>query len=424
MSVRPDLDPTVRAILDRLPESGDMAEAAMLPAECYTSPAFFEFERQTVFSRRWICVGHQGQIPGAGDFLTPSVAGEPLIVVRTPEGIRAMSAICRHRGQIVACEPGHAARGFTCPLHFWSYDLHGRFLGATRMGGPEAIEKLRQTAQLPQIRCEIWHGLIFVNLNPEAAPLAPSLAKLESFWANYEDADLVVVPPRMSDCPLPWNWKIHYENFTDAYHPEFVHRGTHDFAPSVQPEGGVRFTEMQRDDDAIVRSVPLLRPDGGMMEAGWGEPPAFPPIATLTPEQRARITFAMVPPSLTLVFAPNAVAYQLIAATAVDQTFASNDRVTTGGWVIPRSTRELPDFDRRAAAIQEGARRSGSRMCRSISRCRSASGRVSRRGCGRSNTARWKRRCYSSTPGCCAPIARVPRVSREAPNWAVRCHIA
>jgi hypothetical protein len=110
-------------------------------------------------------------------------------------------------------------------------------------------------------------------------------------------------------------------------------------------------------DNAIVRSVPLLRSDGGMMEAGWGEPPAFPPIEVLTSEQRRRLTFAMIPPSLTLVFAPNTVAYQMISAAGVEKTYASNDRITAGGWIVPRTTRALSDFDRRAAAVQEGAKK-------------------------------------------------------------------
>ncbi|MGH7014773.1 MAG: aromatic ring-hydroxylating oxygenase subunit alpha [Stellaceae bacterium] len=359
MSYLSNIAPAIKSIFDQLPDlAGHDAEAPMLPKECYTSPDFFEFERHAVFSYSWICVGHQDQLPKRGDFLTPVVAGEHLIVVRLEDGtVHAMSAVCRHRGQLVACEPGSGARNFICPLHFWTYDLRGQFLGATRMGGPEEIERLRKTAKLPGVRTELWHGFVFVNLDPNARPLALSLAKLEPFWKNYENADLVAVPPKMSDDPLPWNWKIHYENFIDAYHPEFVHRKTHDFAPSNHPDGGVQFTTMARDDNAIVRSVPLLSPDGGMMDEGWGPNPAFPPITQLSSAQRRRLTFAMVPPSLTLVFAPNAIAYQHIAATAVDKTYASNDRVTAGGWLIPKSTRALPDFDRRTALIQEGARK-------------------------------------------------------------------
>ena len=147
----------------------------------------------------------------------------------------------------------------------------------------------------------------------QAAPLGASLAKLEPIWEGYEAADLIAMPPVTGDTPLPWNWKVQVENFTDAYHPEFVHRGTHDFAPSVHPGGGVAFTAMQDGDNAIVRTVPMIKPDGGMMQDGWGAEAAFPAIDTLPDAQRKRLTFVMVPPSMTLVFAPGAVAYTLLS---------------------------------------------------------------------------------------------------------------
>lgn len=352
------LSPCVQDILAKLPAlEGNEAAAPMLPRECYTSPEFFEFERSQVFARTWMCVGHAQQLPRPGDYLAPSVGREPLLIVRGDDGaIHAMSAVCQHRGHVIACEPGSAKGGFQCPLHTWSYDLEGRLLGAPRMGRDD-MACWRGTIRLPQVRHEIWHGFIFVNLDADAAPLAPSLAKLESFWANYEDADLVVVPPAPADKSLPWNWKIHAENFTDAYHPEFVHRGTHDFAPSVHPDGGVQFTEMSAADNAIIRSVPLLRPDGGMTDIGWGEDAAFPALPNLSPTQRNRLTFVLVPPSMTLTFAPGVVSYQLITAAGVFETLASNDRVTAGGWLLPRSTVELPDFAARAARVREGAKK-------------------------------------------------------------------
>ena len=77
----------------------DRGDAPMLPRECYTSAEFFEFEREAVFARSWVCVGRSEQIAEPGDFLAASVAGEPLIVARNPErAINAMGAVCRHRG--------------------------------------------------------------------------------------------------------------------------------------------------------------------------------------------------------------------------------------------------------------------------------------------------------------------------------------
>jgi hypothetical protein len=92
-----------------------------------------------------------------------------------------------------------------------------------------------------------------------------------------------------------------------------------------------------------------------MMLDGWGEAAMFPALESLTAAQRRRLTFAMIPPSLTLVFAPGAVSYTLISALGVEATLASSDRVTGGGWLLPQTTLDLPDFAERAAAVREGA---------------------------------------------------------------------
>lgn len=345
----PDPSGRARRILAQLPT----ATGVMLPAACYTDPDFFAFEQRAVFARSWLCVGRVEQIPDPGDCLAASPAGEPILLIRNAAGqVRALSAVCQHRGAVLSCAPGQ--RHLRCPLHFWSYDLTGALVGAPRTSAEE-LRELRQGIRLPEILVELWHGFIFVNLDARASPLAPTLAKVEPFWTGYEAADLVAIPPQLADIPLPWNWKIHVENFTDAYHPEFVHRGTHDFAPSVHPSGGVHFAPMQHGDNAILRTVPLLQPDGGMMADGWGAPAAFPAIETLPPEQRSRLVFVMILPSLTMVFAPAAVAYTLITPVGHEATLASSDRVTGGGWLLPRTTHNLPDFDRRAGLVLQGA---------------------------------------------------------------------
>jgi phenylpropionate dioxygenase-like ring-hydroxylating dioxygenase large terminal subunit len=209
--------PVVEALLAEVAELDTAAvQERMLPAGCYTAPEFFAFEQAEVFSRTWICVGRVEQVAEPGDCLATEVAGEPVLVVHGEDGtIRALSAICRHRGEIIPCpEKGKALR---CPLHFWTYDLEGRLAGAPRMGDAETMQQLRQTVRLPTLRLELWHGFIFVNLDPQAAPLAPSLAKLEPLWAGYDATGLKALPPVMSDTPLPWNWKVQVENFTDAY---------------------------------------------------------------------------------------------------------------------------------------------------------------------------------------------------------------
>ena len=139
--------PAVEALLAEVAELDTAAvQERMLPAGCYTAPEFFAFEQAEVFSRTWICVGRVEQVMETGDCLATEVAGEPVLVVRGEDGtIRALSAICRHRGEIIPCpEKGKALR---CPLHFWTYDLEGRLAGAPRMGNAETMQQLRQTVR-------------------------------------------------------------------------------------------------------------------------------------------------------------------------------------------------------------------------------------------------------------------------------------
>src|ERR1700722_15225666 len=138
----------VQDILDRIPDHVD-ATNGMLPAECYTSPDFFEFERRAVFSRSWICVGRVEQLANPGDCISAQPAGEPVLVTRTNSGeIRAMAAICRHRGQVIPCAANQ--KTLRCPLHFWTYDLDGNLIGAPRME-KEEIAALRASERLPPV---------------------------------------------------------------------------------------------------------------------------------------------------------------------------------------------------------------------------------------------------------------------------------
>lgn len=49
---------------------------------------------------------------------------KPVIVVRTPQGFRAYSAVCTHLGCIVGWDAGR--RQIACPCHAGFFDLNGR----------------------------------------------------------------------------------------------------------------------------------------------------------------------------------------------------------------------------------------------------------------------------------------------------------
>jgi phenylpropionate dioxygenase-like ring-hydroxylating dioxygenase large terminal subunit len=357
----PNLHPDVVAVLDGLDVSdraiNHPAGARVLPNEAYISRAFFDFEREAVFMRSWLCVGREQQIVKPGDYIAITLLDEPLIIVRGNDGdVHAMSALCRHRGHVLVENCTGNAKRFACPYHRWTYTIEGELVGAPRMSDAVKLRKLREESALPSLRVEVWHGFIFINFDKDATPLAPTLVKLEPYLQGYDLDAMVTLPPSFTTEPMPWNWKMLLENYIEPYHTEYVHPIIHDFAPST----GVEFDPWRGDDDnVIVRYVPFLSRDGGLTEKGWAAPACFPPIETLSDKQRNRVGFGMVPPTMNIIFTPDMLCYGLIYPLATTSLTVGGGLFTAGGWCMPKSTVTLPDFADRVGRMMEGSRQLG-----------------------------------------------------------------
>jgi phenylpropionate dioxygenase-like ring-hydroxylating dioxygenase large terminal subunit len=351
------LHPDVAEVLAGLAASTQAIPAARaLPPKAYTSEPFFAFEKEAVFMHSWLCVGRVDQIPEAGDYIATTIVGEPILVTRGKGGaVRAMSALCRHRGHPLKQKCSGNTNHFVCPYHRWAYDLEGQLIAAPHIIKKIPLAELKAESGLPEIRHEIWKGFIFINFDASAEPLSPSLAKFEPYFDGYPMEQMVTIEPRFESHPVPWNWKLLLENYIEPYHTEFVHPGNHDFAPSA----GVRFDPFSDGDNAITRGVPFLAPDGGLTAAGWAAPASFPVIESLSARQRGEVAFCMLPPSMNLIFTPDMICYGIIHPESPTTLSVGGGLFTYGGWIMPRSTSELADFDARAAAMMEGSRQLG-----------------------------------------------------------------
>ena len=276
--------------------SKDVGEALTLPPALYTSEEVLDFERDAIYAKEWLCVGRAERIPEAGDWFTVNIAREPIIVVRDKEGaIRAMSAVCQHRAMQV-CEGQGNTTTFKCPYHHWIYGLDGRLLGAPAMERTENFEK--SDWGLPKMRVELWMGFIFVNFDPEAPPLAPTLERYSKYLVNY-DLENAVCPGTFTLEDMPWNWKVMFENFNDGYHANRLHQYVQDFCPSNLSA----FPEPWSDDSNVIfRTSGYTHLDGGFNATHRVIMPVYP---DLTEEERSRSTFALIPPTLCFGTAPD-----------------------------------------------------------------------------------------------------------------------
>jgi phenylpropionate dioxygenase-like ring-hydroxylating dioxygenase large terminal subunit len=190
-----------------------------LPPELYSSKDVLTMEVEKIFGKEWLCAGHISELKKPGDYLTFDPIGHPILVLRDRSNeLRAFSNVCRHRSARLVDGSGNT-RLLVCPYHAWTYELNGKLRGAPFMQ-PEQVKDVC----LNDLRLEVWQGLIFVNLDQHAEPLAPRLESLRAEIGQFDFAGMEVV--HSYDDEVDCNWKVLVENFCESYHVFRVHKTT------------------------------------------------------------------------------------------------------------------------------------------------------------------------------------------------------
>jgi phenylpropionate dioxygenase-like ring-hydroxylating dioxygenase large terminal subunit len=201
----------------------------MIPAHIYNDEEIFRLERERLFSRAWMFVGHESEVPQPGDYVVRRVLEDSFIVSRGEDGqVRALFNMCLHRGmQVCRAEMGNASH-FRCPYHGWSYRNDGRLVGLPfhkdAYGGEEGFRRKGQRL-LPAPALGTYNGLIFISMDPDAPPLHEYLGDFAFYLDYYTKQSGSGVELRG---PQRWrvkaNWKIGAENFAgDMYHTPQTH---------------------------------------------------------------------------------------------------------------------------------------------------------------------------------------------------------
>jgi phenylpropionate dioxygenase-like ring-hydroxylating dioxygenase large terminal subunit len=177
---------------------------------------------ERVFAHAWQCPGRTADIPAPGDYITYRLGDQPIFCIRDSHGaVRTFANVCRHR-MMQLLEGTGTARRIVCPYHSWSYDLDGRLVGAPHADHFVGFDKTRIC--LPEIRTEIWHGWIYVTLDPDIESVGARLAGLEDLVGRFEMENYV--PIAAHDHVWDTNWKLLTENYMESYHLPCIHKAT------------------------------------------------------------------------------------------------------------------------------------------------------------------------------------------------------
>ena len=195
------------------------------------SPAVHELERQRIFDRCWLYLGHESEVPNPGDYARRVVAERPLFFARTRDGeLAVFHNTCPHRGALVCRTDRGNAEAFRCFYHAWTFDTTGALVGVPDADG-YGPDFDRAAMGLRSPRFDSFRGFVFVCFDPGTEPLREYLAGAAEYIDLVADQDPggMRVIPGSNRYGIKANWKLLAENSVDAYHTPFTHRSFFDY---------------------------------------------------------------------------------------------------------------------------------------------------------------------------------------------------
>ena len=231
----------------------------LIPTGRYTDPAFYELEKERLFARTWLFVGHESEWAESGSYRRMTRSGAPIVVVRGEDDVlRAFYNSCRHRGAPVTRDECGTARRLTCQYHSWSYGLDG---------GLRAVPDSRSFAELDKdalalvpVRCEVWDGWVFISEDLDAQPLVEFLGPLAEQMSEINGRAMRAVGTQVHH--LECNWKLMVDAFLEVYHVRTVHPDNaallyndQSVTVSMLPNGHSRLSVEKHD---MFRDMPLV----------------------------------------------------------------------------------------------------------------------------------------------------------------------
>jgi len=215
--------------------------------ELYNNPDIFEQEQEQIYSRCWLFLGHESQLPNPGDFIVSRMGTEEVLVVRDRKDhkIRAFLNSYAHRGMKVCRYDQGNALVFTCPFHAWTYDTQGKLAGLAYQHAENSYNGEVDRAQwgLYEVgQFKNYYGSLWATWDKNApsfedyvGPFAEGI-RYDCEASDGEEAGIEVFTP-FQKWRLPSNWKVPaFSSSTDLTHGAMTHRSVN--AAAIGPDRG------------------------------------------------------------------------------------------------------------------------------------------------------------------------------------------
>lgn len=142
------MDNGIKEKIEKFNAALPLEEAHTIPSSWYRDQDIYEAERRAIFGNSWQLVGRLAQLEKPGSYVTETVAGEPIVVLRDEKGkLRAFYNVCRHHAAKVALKKEGQTSRLRCHYHGWTYDLEGNLIGTPEFDGVCAFQRKKKWAR-------------------------------------------------------------------------------------------------------------------------------------------------------------------------------------------------------------------------------------------------------------------------------------
>ena len=118
-------------------------------------------------------------------------------------------------------EGSGSRRSFVCPFHGWCWGLDGKNTFVLRSEAFDDGNLGADDLALAPVRCELWGGCAWINLDDDAPPLRDCI---EPFASKHDEWKVGALRTEWwKSCLLPVNWKLATAAFMEGYHVPQTH---------------------------------------------------------------------------------------------------------------------------------------------------------------------------------------------------------
>ena len=192
----------------------------IVDARTYRDPARFEHEITTCLTQTWFLATHASLIANESHFVWEGF-DQSVVITRHDEQLHAFHNVCQHRGSRIVASSGLSESGrFRCPWHGWVYDTAGALVGVPR----RELFDAAQCSSAPAVAVAEFAGFVWLHLGDDPEPLDEYLAEVGTDLDGYGMDSWILAGSEQ--WPIPVNWKVVVDGFSEDYHAHTTHRRT------------------------------------------------------------------------------------------------------------------------------------------------------------------------------------------------------